>query len=65
MRFIAFRFQNVLEGMPPEPTSKILPRLWQRSGYTALTYLLTYLFAPPPCLLSYLDIYFIYTYLFI
>ncbi len=32
-RFIASRFQNCLEGMPAEPTCKILPRLWQSSGY--------------------------------
>ncbi len=27
------RFQNFSGGMPPEPRSKILPRLLQRSGY--------------------------------
>ncbi len=31
--FRASSFQNFLEGMPPEPPSKILPRLLQRSGY--------------------------------
>ncbi len=31
--FRASSFPNFLEGMPPEPPSKILPRLCQHSGY--------------------------------